>query len=171
LAVTSPVLVGNDLSGPGRRAVSPQRHGGNARDKRGSTRITNTQPGWDRGRMKDRQVNRIDRNTIMVNHLTEDVKWKQDRDKGPRHRAVRQLPAWRLRSTGLNRTRRRNAEAPVTQRRRRGRAVRFLGQVEKGTAADLVDPRQDPLEQPSEHDAMQAKVGTAFRTGTGRPPW
>ncbi len=121
--------------------------------------------------MKDRQVNRIDRNTIMVNHLTEDVKEKQDRDKGPRHRAVRQLPAWRLRLTGLNRTRRRNPEAPVTQRRRRGRAVRFLGQVEKGTAADLVDPLQNQLEQPRVHDAMQAKVNTAFRTGTGRPPW
>jgi len=97
------VLVVNDLSGPGRRAVRPQRHGGNALDKRGSTRITDLQPGWDRGPMKDRQVNRIDRNTIMVNHLTEDVKWKQDPVKGPRHRAVRQLPAWRLRLAGLNR--------------------------------------------------------------------
>lgn len=108
--------------------------------------------------MKDRQVNRIDRNTIMVNHLTEDVKEKPDPVKGPRHRAVRQLPAWRLSLAGLNRTRRRNSE--VTQRRRRrGRAVRFLGQVEKG------------LEQPRVHDVMQARVGTAFRTGTGRPPW
>jgi len=67
--------------------------------------------------MKDRQVNRIDRNTIMVNHLTEDVKEKPDPVKGPRHRAVRQLPAWRLSLAGLNRTRRRNPEAPVTQRR------------------------------------------------------
>ncbi len=120
--------------------------------------------------MKDRQVNRIDRNTIMVNHLTEDVKEKPDRVKGPRHRAVRLLPAWRLSLAGLNRTRRRNSE--VTQRRRRrGRAVRFLGQVEKGTATDLVDPLQNQLEQPRVHDAMQARVGTAFRTGTGRPPW
>lgn len=118
--------------------------------------------------MKDRQVNRIDRNTIMVNHLTEDVKEKPDPVEGPRHRAVRQLPAWRLSLAGLNRTRRRNSE--VTQRRRRrGRAVRFLGQVEKGTATDLVDPLQNQLEQPRVHDAMQANVGTAFRTGTVGP--
>jgi len=115
--------------------------------------------------MKDRQVNRIDRNTIMVNHLTEDVKEKPDPVKGPRHRAVRQLPAWRLSLAGLNRTRRRNSE--VTQRRRRrGRAVRFLGQVEKGTATDLVDPLQNQLEQPRVHDAMQAR--SARRSAPGQ---
>ena len=84
--------------------------------------------------MKDRQVNRIDRNTIMVNHLTEDVKEKPDPVKGPRHRAVRQLPAWRLSLAGLNRTRRRNPEAPVTQRR----------SVENGQSPSLARWRRAP---------------------------